>query len=83
MLLGVTCIGAVHAAPPGPYPSSQSRSERGSGSGMSLDQAVARVRAETGGRILSATTEYVDGRAMHRIKVLTPDGRVRIIRVGP
>lgn len=48
---------------------------------MNLDQAVEQVRRDTGGRILSADTESDDGRGVHRIKVLTPDRRVRVIRI--
>jgi uncharacterized membrane protein YkoI len=44
--------------------------------GISLDEAVARVRRQTDGKILSAETVRVDGRQVHRIKVLTPNGRV-------
>lgn len=45
--------------------------------GISLDEAVTRVRRDTGGRVLSA--EARDGR--YRIKVLLPDGAVRVINV--
>lgn len=45
--------------------------------GLSLDEAVARVRRDTGGRVLSA--EARDGR--YRIKVLLPNGAVRVINV--
>jgi hypothetical protein len=45
--------------------------------GKSLDQAVRDVKRQTGGRILSAETQGNE----HRIKVLTPDNRVRIVRV--
>jgi uncharacterized membrane protein YkoI len=45
--------------------------------GISLDEAVARVRRETGGRVLSA--EARDSR--YRIKVLMPNGAVRVINV--
>jgi len=48
--------------------------------GMSLDQAVNQVRRETGGRILSAKTVSENGRRVHRIKVLMPSGRVKIVR---
>ena len=44
---------------------------------ISLEQAVARVQRTTGGRVLDART---DGGA-HRIKVLTREGEVRIVRV--
>lgn len=46
---------------------------------LSLDQAVEQVRRETGGRILSAETVHENGKAVHRIKVLTRDHRVRVI----
>ena len=47
-----------------------------------LDQAVQQVKQKTGGRILSAKTKNKDGRQVHKIKVLLPDGKVRIIRVN-
>lgn len=50
-------------------------------SGKSLDQAVAQVRKQTGGRILSAETVQKKGRTVYRIKVLTRDNKVRIIHV--
>jgi uncharacterized membrane protein YkoI len=49
--------------------------------GSSLDQAVEQVRRETGGRILSAETVRQNGKQVHRIKVLTRDRRVKVIRV--
>lgn len=49
--------------------------------GISLDAAVARVRRDTGGRVLSAETREDRGRATHRIKVLLRDGSVRVINV--
>ena len=52
-----------------------------SGRGVSLDEAVARVRRQTKGKILSAETVAVDGRDVHRIKVLTETGRVRRLQV--
>ena len=45
-----------------------------------LDQAVQQVKQQTGGRILSAKTKNNDGKKVHKIKVLLPDGKVRIIR---
>ena len=48
---------------------------------LSLDQAAAKVREQTGGRILSAQTETKGGRTSYRIKVLLPSGHVRIVRV--
>ncbi len=46
-----------------------------------LDEAVARIRRETGGRILRAETVTRNGERVHRIKVLLPDGRVKIYTV--
>jgi len=48
--------------------------------GMSLDTAVRQVKQQTGGRILSAETVSRNGKRIHRIKVLLPDGTVRIMR---
>lgn len=45
---------------------------------VSLDQATAQVRRETGGRVLSATTVREGGLFVHRIKVLTPQNQVQI-----
>ncbi len=49
--------------------------------GESLDAAVARIRKQTGGRILSAETVTRHGKRVHRIKVLLPNGHVKIFRV--
>lgn len=50
-------------------------------SGVSLEQAAARVKRKTGGRILSAETITRKGRRVHRIKVLRPDGNVKVVFV--
>jgi uncharacterized membrane protein YkoI len=60
-------------------PSDRARHE--TRAGVSLDQAVRQVRAQTGGRVLSAETINRGGRAMHRIKVLLPSGHVQIVHV--
>ena len=39
------------------------------------------VQRETGGRVLSADTVNQGGRTVHRIKVLTPSGQVRIVTI--
>ena len=49
--------------------------------GVSLDQAAEQVRRDTGGRILDARTVGRGNRAQHRIKVLLPSGKVRVINV--
>lgn len=50
--------------------------------GMSLEQAVAKVQRETQGRILTAETVNQNGHSVHRIKVLLPNGNVRVIHVN-
>lgn len=63
------------------------RDERSSGSeasrrnGLTLDEAVARVRRDTGGRVLSAEARENRGRTTYRIKVLLRDGSVRVVNV--
>jgi uncharacterized membrane protein YkoI len=55
---------------------------RGGGeAGVSLNDAVQQVQRETGGRVLSADTVNQGGRTVHRIKVLTPSGQVRIVTI--
>ena len=55
---------------------------RGGGeAGVSLNEAVQQVQRETGGRVLSADTVNQGGRSVHRIKVLTPSGQVRIVTI--
>ncbi|MDZ3821997.1 MAG: hypothetical protein U0S76_00170 [Pseudoxanthomonas sp.] len=53
----------------------------------SLQHAIELVQQETGGRVLSADTVRAGPRELYRIKVLTPDGRVRVVtkssRGGP
>lgn len=53
--------------------------QRGSGAGISLNEAVRQVKHETGGRVLSAETVQRKGRELHRVKVLTPSGQVRVV----
>ena len=48
---------------------------------VTLDQAVARVKKQTRGRILTAETVERKGKMVHRIKVLQPNGSVRVIYV--
>ena len=49
----------------------------GPGDGISLDEAVSRMRQNSNGKVLSAETVRVDGRKVYRIKILTKDGRVK------
>lgn len=49
---------------------------------MTLEQAVAKVQDDTGGKILSADPRQLGRRVEYRIKVLTPDGHVRIVVIS-
>jgi uncharacterized membrane protein YkoI len=51
-------------------------------SGTSLDDAVSEMRRQHDGRVISAETlRRRDGRSVHNIRILTPDGRVRRYQV--
>jgi uncharacterized membrane protein YkoI len=49
----------------------------------SLTDSVRRVERQTGGEVLSAEPMQRDGRLVNRVKVLTNDGRVRVMQVDP
>ena len=46
-----------------------------------LDEAVSRARRQSDDKILSAETVRIDGRRVHRIKVLTSRGRVKHVQI--
>ena len=75
-LVGIS-VAPVEARRDDRHDDRSSRHEEARRDGVSLDEAVARVRRETGGRVLSA--EARDSR--YRIKVLMPNGAVRVINV--
>jgi hypothetical protein len=43
---------------------------------VSLNEATQTILSDGKERVLGATTEIIDGREVHIIKVLTPDGRI-------
>ncbi|OOG50999.1 hypothetical protein [Rhodanobacter sp. C01] len=49
---------------------------------VTMDQAVLQVQQETRGKVLSAEQRGVGRRQEYRIKVLTPDGHVRVMAVS-
>lgn len=49
---------------------------------VTLDQAVLEVQQDTGGKVLSAEQRGVGHRQEYRIKVLTPDGHVKVMVVS-
>jgi hypothetical protein len=48
---------------------------------LNLQEAAERVQSQTGGRILSAETVRIGRTKVYRIKVLTREGRVRVVQV--
>lgn len=49
---------------------------------ITLETAVKQVKEQTGGRILTAETVIRDDRRVHRIKVLLPDGTVKVMLIS-
>ncbi|HET6632516.1 MAG TPA: hypothetical protein VFG73_07405 [Rhodanobacteraceae bacterium] len=52
-----------------------------SGRPLTLQQAVDQVQADSGGRVLAADTVRSRRGGKYRIKILTADGRVRVVEV--
>ncbi len=48
-----------------------------------LPASVRRVQRETGGEVLKAQPMQRDGREVYRVKVLTPQGRIRVVEDTP
>jgi hypothetical protein len=48
-----------------------------------LPASVRRVQRETGGEVLRAQPIERDGREVYRVKVLTPQGRIRVVEDTP
>ena len=77
VLILLLATGPVLAAPfHHPHLLVAQRDHAGNG-GITLDEAVAQARRHNKGKVLSAETIHVDGRKVHRIKILTKDGRVK------
>lgn len=51
------------------------------GAAITRDDAAARVQRETGGRVLAVERADNGGRAVWRVKVVTPRGDVRVVLV--
>jgi hypothetical protein len=49
---------------------------------ISLNTAVKQVKQQTGGRVLTAETVTRKGHKVHRIKVLLPDGTVKVMYIN-
>lgn len=78
LMLLTTGITAVSASP---YSAQYEPVRLAAREGVTLDQAVASVKHQTKGRILTAETIQQDGKPVHRIKVLLPNGSVRVMHI--
>lgn len=48
---------------------------------ISLDEATKQIIEGTYNKVLGAQTEVIDGKEVHVIKVLTPDGRIQYYKI--
>jgi len=63
--------------------SNESEMQRNDPRDGGLPASVRRVQRETGGQVLTAQPIQRDGREMYRVKVLTPQGRIRVVEDIP
>lgn len=49
------------------------------GTALTREEAARKAAEETGGKVLAAEPDTLDGRPVYRVKVLTPDGHVRTV----
>ena len=83
LLLGTGAAWAQTAPPPhAPPPRQPPPAQRDHGQG-GLPDSVRRVERQTGGEVLRAEPMQRDGREVYRLKVLTADGRVRVVQDDP
>jgi hypothetical protein len=79
----VSMTGALRAQQDAPPPAFDDVAPRAERSRSELPESVLRAERETGGQVLRAESMQRDGREVYRLKVLTPDGRVRTMRDDP
>jgi uncharacterized membrane protein YkoI len=71
--LGAAALSPADAQAGGKHDRGQQRGDNG----VSLDEVVSNLRRGSQGRVLSADTVDRDGQPVHRIKILTDEGRVK------
>ncbi|HEX2140163.1 MAG TPA: hypothetical protein VHG33_10665 [Woeseiaceae bacterium] len=81
LLMVAMMLGAAPAALAAPPPG-DGRFMVAQQDGLSLNEAVERVRQQYRGRIVSAETRLNGNREVHIIKVLTEDGKVKTVRIS-
>lgn len=81
-LLSALLIGSGSVwAQSGPNP--PPRKDKDKEQGSTLPDSVRRVERQTGGDVLRAEPMQRDGREVYRLKVLTADGRIRVVQDDP
>lgn len=82
LVAGLCCLplAVMGAAYPAQATSSKA-SESTAATHITLEQAVAKVQSQTHGKVLRAGTRQYGNMTEYLIKVLTPDGHVRVIPV--
>ena len=86
MLFLGTGVAWAQSTPPSSPPQRQSQRDHGQGQQgqrQGLPDSVRRVERQTGGEVLRAEPMQRDGREVYRLKVLTSDGRVRVVQDDP
>jgi len=83
LFLGTGAVWAQSAPPPSHPPRQEPPAQRERGQGQGLPDSVRRVERQTGGEVLRAEPMQRDGREVYRLKVLTADGRVRVVQDDP
>ena len=73
--------GGVWASEPGDPPANNQPPAKANRA--TLPDTVRRVERQTGGEVLRAEPMQRDGREVYRLKVLTSDGRVRVVQDDP
>lgn len=76
-LLLVLAITPAQAARYQPHPYLVAQRDQAGNGGMTLDEAVEQARRQNRGKVIAAETIRIDGRKVHRVKILTGDGRVK------
>ena len=84
LFLGTGVAWAQSAPPPrAPPPQREAPAPRQEQRDDGLRDSVRRVERQTGGEVLRAEPMQRDGREVYRLKVLTADGRVRVVQDDP
>jgi hypothetical protein len=83
LLLGTGAALAQSAPPPHAQPRPPAQQQRDRNEDGGLRDSVRRVERQTGGEVLRAEPMQRDGREVYRLKVLTSDGRVRVVQDDP